>query len=132
MKNTVFLTIVLICFVKLLPAQQTGKVQVSSTLEILTKHPWVKIHDQFGTVQLEFTKDLTFTVTLKSNNETIRGTFSLKGDLLTFETDSQCQEKGEYTITVTEETLNFVKKVDQCNGRNEITPGIWKVPKQGD
>jgi hypothetical protein len=130
MKNAVLLTIVFLCFARLLPAQQTGKVQVSSTLEILIKHPWVKTHDQFGTVQLEFTKDLTFTVTLKSNNETITGTFSLSGDLLTFETDSQCQGKGEYTITVTEETLNFIKKADQCSGRNEITPGIWKVPKQ--
>jgi hypothetical protein len=130
MKKTIFLTIFLISFVQLLTAQKTGKVQAFSALEILSKHPWVKTNDQFGTAQLEFTKDLTFTVTLKSNNESITGTFSLKEDLLTFETDSSCDEKGEYTITVTEENLNFIKKEDPCNGRNEIAPGIWKALKQ--
>ncbi|HUX57958.1 MAG TPA: hypothetical protein VMV77_13350 [Bacteroidales bacterium] len=132
MEKTIFFTIILICFAQLLPAQQAGKVQVSSTLEVLTKHPWVKTHDQFGTVQLEFTKDLTYTVTLKSNNETITGTFSLKGDLLTFETDSSCRMKGEYTISVIKETVTFILKEDQCSGRNEITPGIWKALKLGD
>jgi archaellum component FlaF (FlaF/FlaG flagellin family) len=130
MKKTIFFIAFLICFVQLLTAHQTGKVQVPSALEILTKHPWVTTNDQFGTVQLEFIKDLTFTVTLKSNNVTITGTFSLKGESLTFETDSSCQEKGEYTIKVTEEVLNLIKKEDQCNGRNEIAPGIWKVLKQ--
>ena len=130
MKKTIFLIAFLICFVPLLSAQQTGKVQASSSLEILTKHPWVKTNDQFGTAQLEFTKDLTFTVTLKSNNEAITGTISLKGELLNFETDSSCQEKGVYTITVTEETLNLTKKEDPCNGRNEIAPCIWKALKQ--
>jgi hypothetical protein len=78
MKNVIFLTIILSCFITLLPAQQSGKVQVSSTMEMLTKHQWVKTHDQLGTVQLEFAKDLTFVTTLKSNNATITGTFSLK------------------------------------------------------
>ena len=130
MKKTIFFIAFLICFVQLLSAQQTGKGQASAALVILTKHPWVTTNDQFGTVQLEFTKDLSFTVTLKSSNEIIKGTFSLKGQLLTFETDSSCQVKGEYTITVTEETLTFIKKEDPCNGRNEIAPGIWKVLKQ--
>jgi len=130
MKKTIFFTIILISFIQLLPAQETGKVKVSSALEMLTKHPWVKIHDQLGTVQLEFTKDLTYTVTLKSSNETIKGTFSLKGDLLTFETDSSCNMKGKYTISVAKETITFVLKEDQCSGRNEITPGVWKTLKQ--
>ena len=132
MKKTIFFTIMFISFIQLLPAQKPGKVKVPSTLEILTKHSWVKTHDQLGTVQLEFTKDLIYTVTLKSNNETIKGTFSLKGDLLTFETDSSCRMKGEYTISVTKETVTFVQKEDQCSGRNEITPGIWKALTQVD
>jgi hypothetical protein len=125
MKNVVFLTIILSCFVTLLPAQQSEKVQASSTLEMLTKHPWVKTHDQLGTVQLEFSKDLTFVTTLKSNNATITGTFSLKGDSLTFETDSSCGVIGKYTISITNETLTFILKEDQCTGRNEISPGMW-------
>jgi hypothetical protein len=92
---------------------------------MLTKHPWVKTHDQLGTVQLEFSKDLTFVTTLKSNNATITGTFSLKGDSLTFETDSSCGVTGKYTISVTKETLTFILKEDQCTGRNEVSPGVW-------
>jgi hypothetical protein len=125
MKRTTFFTIFLICFVQLLTAQQKKEAQISSTLEMITKHPWVKTHDQLGTVQLEFSKDLTFVTTLKSNNATITGTFSLKGDSLTFETDSSCGVIGKYTISITNETLTFILKEDQCTGRNEISPGMW-------
>lgn len=129
MKKTSILTIFLICFVQLLPAQQKKEVQISSELSMLIKHKWVKTHETFGTFQLEFKKDSTFSVT-KESNELITGSFSLKEDTLTIVNDSRCQTIAIYAITVTEETLSFIKKEDVCEGRNEILPGIWKALKK--
>ncbi|MDP3003339.1 MAG: hypothetical protein Q8N38_09450 [Bacteroidales bacterium] len=129
MKRIIFFTIFLICFVQLLPAQQKKEVEISSSFKMLTNHTWLKTHEELGAFQLEFKKDSTYTVTMKSN-ELISGTFSLIGNTLTFVTDSRCQKNALYTITVTEETVNFIKKEDQCEGRNEIVPGIWKALKQ--
>jgi len=130
MKRTIFLTTILICFVQLLIAQQKNEVQISSAFSKLTKNAWVKTDERLGTVQMEFKRDSSYTVMLTVRpNETITGKFSLKGDLLTFETDSSCEMKAEYTVTFTNETVNFLKKEDQCIGRNEITPGIWKSLK---
>lgn len=129
MKKTIFFTIIIACYTHSLTAQQKEKVQAPSALKELTSHAWIKTHEPLGDVLLEFKSDLTYVVKLKANNDSISGTFSLKGDLLTFETDSNCATKAEYTISVTKETLNFIKKEDQCNGRNEITPGTWKSSK---
>lgn len=127
MKKTILLTIS-ICFAQLLTAQQNQKDQTSSVMKMLTSHSWVKTHEELGDVQLEFKADFTYMVRL-SGEGSISGKFSLKGDLLTFETDSSCATKAEYTIKVTKETVNFTKKEDSCMGRNEITPGIWKAGK---
>jgi|GEM_PF-2260590 len=130
MKKIHFLTIILICFAQLLSAQQKGKeVIIPSSLEI-TKNKWIKTHEKYGTIHLEFKKDSTYTVIcLLKPDKPISGTFSLRGNLLIFETDSSCKMKAEYIIAITKESLNFTMKEDQCNGRNEIIPGIWKTIK---
>jgi hypothetical protein len=129
MKKTIFFTIILICLVQLINAQQTEKVQGSSAMEMLTKQPWIKTDTQYGAIQMAFTKNLTYTVTFESNNMSIKGTFSLKKDLLTFETDDAgCGIKGEYTIKVAKATLTFVlNKEDPCNERKTSTLGVWKA-----
>ena len=129
MKKIVFLTIAIICFAQLLTAQQKEKEQTSPVMKMLASHSWVKTHEQLGDIKLSFKKDLTYKVKIVSRNDSITGTFSLRGDLLTFETDSNCTMKAEYTISVTKETVNFTKKEDPCSGRNEITPGTWKASK---
>lgn len=131
MKKTIFLTIFLLCFVHLISAQQNKELKISSVFSMLIKHTWIKTHEKFGTVQLEFKKDSTYTVMLITrSNEPISGKFSLKGNILIFETDSSCKMKASYTVTFTNETVNFIKKDDQCEGRSEIVPGIWKALKQ--
>jgi len=81
-----------------------------------------------GTVRLAFKADSTYTVA-GIREDTIKGVFSLKSDVFTFEKENSCNTKGTYTISVTDETLNFVTIEDDCAGRNIITHGIWKASK---
>ena len=97
-------------------------------MKMLVKHTWTKSHEQLGTITLTFKADSTYTVA-GIPDDTIRGVFSLKSDVLTFENENSCDSKGIYTVTVTDETLNFVLKEDDCEGRNMITPGTWKALK---
>lgn len=129
MKGIILLTIAFICFAQLLTAQQNQKEPTSSALKMLTGHPWVKNHKEMGDIQIVFKEDLKYTVKRLASNDSIWGTFSLKGSLLTFETDASCATKAQYTISVAKETLTFIKKEDDCLGRNEITPGTWKASK---
>ena len=124
MKKHIILTLILICSVAILMAQQN----TSSVMKMLVKHTWTKSVEQLGTVTLAFKADSTYTVT-GIPDDTIKGVFSLNSDVLTFENENSCNSKGIYTITVTDETLNFVLKEDDCTGRNMITPGNWKALK---
>ena len=124
MKKHFILTLILICLVQILIAQQN----TSSVMKMLVKHSWTKNHEQLGTITLAFKSDSTYTV-VGIPDDTIKGVFSLKSDVLTFENENSCNSKGIYTIAVTDETLNFVLKEDACEGRNMITPGIWKASK---
>jgi ABC-type uncharacterized transport system auxiliary subunit len=124
MKKQINLTLILICSVQILIAQQN----TSSAMKMLVKQTWTKSHEQLGTITLAFKADSTYTVVGIPDN-TIKGVFSLRSDVLTFENENSCDSKGIYTITVTDETLNFVLKEDACDGRNMITPGIWKASK---
>jgi hypothetical protein len=124
MKKHIILTLILICSVQILIAQQ----KTSSVMQMLIKHSWTKSHEQLGTITLAFKADSTYIVT-GIPNDTIKGVFSLKSDVLTFENENSCSSKGIYTITVTDETLNFITIEDDCDGRNLITPGIWKATK---
>lgn len=122
MKKHIILTLILICSVEILIAQQN----TSSVMKMLVKHTWTKSHEELGTITLAFKADSTYTVE-GIPDDTIKGVFSLKSDVLTFENENSCDSKGIYSITVTDETLNFVLKEDACEGRNIITPGIWKA-----
>jgi hypothetical protein len=124
MKKHIILTLILICSVQILIAQQ----KTSSVMRMLVKHTWTKSHEEMGTITLAFKADSTYTVA-GIRDDTIKGVFSLKSDVLTFENENSCSSKGIYTITVTDETLNFIAKEDDCEGRNLITPGIWKASK---
>jgi ABC-type uncharacterized transport system auxiliary subunit len=124
MKKHIILTLILICSVGILIAQQN----TSSVMKMLVKHTWTKSVEQLGTVTLAFQADSAYTVT-GIPDDTIKGVYSLKSDVLTFENENSCNSKGIYTITVTDETLNFVLKEDDCTGRNMITPGNWKALK---
>jgi hypothetical protein len=124
MKKHIIFTLILICLVQILIAQQN----TSSIMKMLVKHSWTKGHEQLGTITLAFKADSTYTVA-GIPDDTIKGVFSLKSDVLTFENENSCNSKGIYTVTVTDETLNFVLKEDACEGRNMITPGIWKASK---
>lgn len=124
MKRHIILTLILLCSVHFLIAQQN----TSSVMKMLVKHTWTKSHEQLGTITLAFKVDSTYTVE-GIPDDTIKGVFSLKSDVLTFENENSCNSKGIYTVTVTDETLNFVLKEDACEGRNMITPGIWKASK---
>jgi hypothetical protein len=124
MKKQINLTLILICSVQILIAQQN----TSSVMKMLVKQTWTKSHEQLGTITLAFKADSTYTVVGIPDN-TIKGVFSLRSDVLTFENENSCDSKGIYTITVTDETLNFALKEDACEGRNIITPGIWKASK---
>jgi len=124
MKKQINLTLILICSVQILIAQQN----TSSVMKMLVKQTWTKSHEQLGTITLAFKADSTYTVVGIPDN-TIKGVFSLRSDVLTFENENSCDSKGIYTITVTDETLNFALKEDACEGRNMITPGIWKASK---
>jgi hypothetical protein len=124
MKKHIIITLILICSVEILIAQQN----TSSVMKMLVKHSWTKSHEQLGTITLAFKADSTYTVA-GIPDDLINGVFSLKSDVLTFENENSCDSKGVYTVTVTEETLTFVLKEDDCDGRNMITPGIWKASK---
>ena len=124
MKKQIILTLILICSFQILIAQQN----TSSVMKMLVKHTWTKSHEELGTITLSFKADSTYTV-VGIPEDTIKGVFSLKSDVLTFENENSCDSKGIYTVNVTDETLNFVLKEDACNGRNMITPGIWKASK---
>ena len=124
MKKHIILTLILICSLQVLIAQQS----TSSVMKMIVKHAWVKSHEQLGTITLAFKADSTYTVA-GIPDDTIKGVFSLKSDVLTFENENSCHSKGIYTVTVTDETLTFVLKEDACEGRNMITPGIWKASK---
>jgi hypothetical protein len=123
MKKHIILTLILICSVQIIIAQQ----KTFSVMKMLVKHTWTKSHE-LGIITLAFKADSTYTVA-GIPNDTIKGVFSLKSDVLTFENENSCSSKGIYTITVTDETLNFITKEDDCDGRNLITPGIWKASK---
>jgi len=97
-------------------------------MKMLVKHSWTKSHEQLGTITLAFKADSTYTVA-GIPDDTINGVYSLKSDVLTFENENSCDSRGIYSITVTDETLTFVLKEDDCDGRNMITPGIWKASK---
>jgi hypothetical protein len=124
MKKHIILTLILICSVQILIAQQ----ETSSVMKMLVKHTWAKSHEQLGTINLAFKADSTYTVA-GIRDDTIKGVFSLKSDVLTFENENSCNSKGIYTVTVTDETLTFILKEDDCEGRKIITPGIWKASK---
>jgi hypothetical protein len=124
MKKQIILTLILICSFQILIAQQN----TSSVMKVLVKHIWTKSHEQLGIISLKFKVDSTYTVA-GIPDDTIKGVFSLKSDVLTFVNENSCNSKGIYTVTVTDETLNFVLKEDACAGRNMITPGIWKALK---
>ncbi len=124
MKKQINLTLILICSVQILMAQQN----TSSDMKMLVKHTWTKSHEQMGTIMLAFKADSSYTV-VGIPDDTIKGVFSLRSDVLTFENENSCNSKGIYKITVTDETLNFVLKEDACEGRNIITPGVWKALK---
>jgi hypothetical protein len=124
MKKHIILILILICSVQILIAQQN----TSSVMKMLVKHTWTKSHEQLGIITLAFKADSSYTVA-GIPVDTIKGVFSLKSDVLTFENENSCNLKGIYTVTVTDETLNFVLKEDACEGRNMITPGIWKASK---
>jgi hypothetical protein len=124
MKKHIILTLILICSVQILIARQN----TSSVMKMLVKHSWTKSHEQLGTITLAFKTDSTYTV-MGIPDDTIKGVFSLKSDVLTFENENSCNSKGIYTVTVTDETLTFVQKEDACEGRNMITPGTWKALK---
>jgi hypothetical protein len=124
MKKHILLTLILICSVRILVAQPN----TSSVMKMLVNHIWTKSHEQLGIISLKFKVDSTYTVA-GIPDDTIRGVFSLKSDVLTFADENSCHSKGIYTITPTDETLNFVLKEDACEGRNMITPGIWKALK---
>jgi hypothetical protein len=124
MKKHIILTLILICSVQILIAQQN----TSLVMKMLVKHTWTKSHEQLGSITLAFKADSTYTVA-GIPDDTIKGVFSLKSDVLTFENENSCNSKGIYTVTITDETLNFVLKEDACEGRNMITPGIWKASK---
>lgn len=124
MKKYIILTLILIFSMKIGIAQQN----TSSVMKMLVKHTWEKSHEQLGTISLRFKADSTYTVA-GIPDDTIKGVFTLKSDVLTFENENSCNSKGIYTITVTDETLNFILKEDGCEGRNMITPGIWKAKK---
>jgi hypothetical protein len=122
MKKFIILTLILICSIPILNAQQS----TSSVMKMLVKHTWTKTVDQLGTIKLAFKGDSTYTVE-GIPDQIIKGVFSLKSDVLTFVSENSCNSKGIYTITVTDETVNFVMKEDECTGRSMITPGIWKA-----
>jgi hypothetical protein len=124
MKKYIILTMILISSVQILNAQQNR----SSVLKKLVQHAWTKSAEQLGTVKLAFKADSTYTVE-GIPDETINGVFSLKSDVLTFVNENSCNSKGIYTVTVTDETLTFTLKEDDCTGRNMITPGTWKASK---
>jgi hypothetical protein len=124
MKKHIILALILIWSGQILIAQQN----TSSVMSMLVKHTWAKNHEQLGTITLAFKSDSTYTVA-GIPNDTIKGVFSLKSTVLTFENENSCNSKGVYTVTVTDETLNFILKEDACEGRNMITPGIWKASK---
>lgn len=124
MKKHIILTLILICSLQILIAQQN----TSSVMKMLVKHSWTKNHEQLGIITLAFKADSTYTV-IGIPDDTIKGVFSLNSDVLTFENESSCNSKGIYTVTVTDETLSFVLKEDACDGRNMLTPGIWKAQK---
>jgi hypothetical protein len=124
MKKHIIITLILICSVQILIAQQ----ETSSVMKMLVKHTWAKSHEQLGTITLAFKADSTYTVA-GIRDDTIKGVFSLKSDVLTFENENSCNSKGIYTVTVTDETLTFILKEDDCEGRKMKTPGIWKASK---
>jgi hypothetical protein len=124
MKKHIILTLILICSFQIIIAQPN----TSPVMKMLVKHAWTKSHEQLGTITLAFKADSTYTVA-GIPDDTIRGVFSLKSDVLTFVDENSCHSKGIYTVTPTDETLSFVLKEDACDGRNMITPGIWKATK---
>ena len=122
MKKSIVLILILIFSIQITEAQQNS----SSVMKMLVKHTWTKTVEQLGTIKLTFKTDSTYTVE-GIRDAAIKGIFSLKSDVLTFVSENSCNSKGIYTITVTDETVNFVMKVDECTGRSMITPGIWKA-----
>lgn len=121
MKKLVFFGVVFFCSVQVITAQQKN----GNMIELLVKNSWIKTHPQLGIIEMEFKIDSTYTVK-GIPDESISGIYSLKGSELTFETETSCQMKGEYTIAITNGTLSFTKKVDTCDGRSMLVPGIWK------
>jgi hypothetical protein len=121
MKKLVFFGVVFFCSVQVITAQQKNE----NRIELLVKNSWIKNHAQLGTVEISFKIDSTYMV-MGIPDETISGTYSLKGSALTFETETSCQMKGEYTIAIANGTLSFTKKVDTCDGRSMLVPGVWK------
>jgi hypothetical protein len=128
MKKIILFTIILFCFVHLLHAQQPENAQDSTAMNMLTKCTWEITDTQFGSIQLTFAKNLTYTVHIKSNNMNIKGIFSLKNDLLTFETDdANCGTKGVYTVTFAKETLTIALIQDLCDNRKASVVGVWEA-----
>jgi hypothetical protein len=122
MKKHFILTLILICSVQIVFAQQN----TSSVMKMLVSHSWTKTHEQLGTITLSFKADSTYTVE-GIPDDTVKGDFTLKSDVLTLENENSCTSKGTYTVTVTDETLTMVLKEDACEGRNQIAPGVWKA-----
>lgn len=121
MKKLVFFIVMFSCMVQLITAQQKN----GNMIELLVKNSWIKTHPQLGNIEIAFKMDSTYTVK-GIPEQSISGTYSLKGSALTFETETSCQMKGEYVIAITNGTLSFTKKVDTCDGRSMLVPGVWK------
>jgi hypothetical protein len=121
MKKILVLSVVFFCTVQVIIAQQKNE----DLIDRLVKNTWIKAHPQSGNIEIAFKSDLTYTVK-GIPDESISGTYSLKGSELTFETETSCQGKGEYTIAIANGTLSFTKKMDTCDGRSMLVPGEWK------